>query len=95
MRLHEKRMKKLGVLVDTEYLVPVYVGICKGKDGCDFWVTTYILTYHLGDISMIRFNPGDGITIGSMDSTELTDHQISPFSAYNREVFMALKAMKD
>jgi len=86
--------EETGYYPFTKGLIPIYSGVCLGKDGCNFWVTTYMLD-ELVFRSNIHFNPEEGLTIKWVDSYLLTDSEQCPFANYNREVFMNMKALYD
>jgi 8-oxo-dGTP pyrophosphatase MutT (NUDIX family) len=81
--------EETGYYPFTKSLIPIYSGVCLGKDGCDFWVTTYMLD-ELVVRSNIHFNPEEGLAIKWVTENVLTDSIHCPFAEYNKEVFLKI-----
>lgn len=86
-------IEEIGVRFEHDELIPVYTGICLGEDGCNFWVTTYLLSYEV-DSDLDDYTPEDDISITWLDRYTLTHLEHGPFAHYNREIFMSLSIMK-
>lgn len=83
--LHEET----GFIGKQDHYEPIYSGICKGKDGNDFWVTTYFIDFKDGLSSCLV--PEKGLILDWKTHWELCDPDISPFWKYNKNVFFALE----
>lgn len=76
------------VWVDPTRLHPIYSGACYGKDGRNFWVTTYFdPDPYLSDIVS-----EEGFRVKCMDIDVLCDPEYSPFFEYNTKVRDAWRA---
>lgn len=75
--------EETGVICSPEFLVPIYTGVCYGKDGVNFWVTTYLY-------STSNFNQPTqmeaGIEVKQVSMLDLCNINHSPFAAYNQHV---------
>jgi len=85
--------EEIGISVCDENLIPIYTGICLGKDGCNFWATTYFLSREV-DPGLDDYTPEEDISITWMDNYALTHPDHSPFAHYNREIFKSLSIME-
>lgn len=85
--------EEIGVRFTYNDLIPIYTGICLGKDGCNFWVTTYFLSREV-DPGLDDYTPEEDISITWMDNYALTHPDHSPFAHYNREIFKSLSIME-
>ncbi len=79
--------EETGLTVWAYNLQPIYSGPCFGKDGQDFWVTTYLASEWGGEIKAEA-----GLLIKPMEIEALCDWDVSPFAAYNRSVRLAWRA---
>lgn len=87
---HREINEECGLILDNTRLLPIYSGVCHGKDGRDFWVTTYLYegTYSNEIIAEDEFQ------VKPMELTTLCDEAVSPFAAYNRSVLAAWRSYK-
>jgi len=83
--------EELGLRLRGHLLQPIYSGWCHGKDGRNFWVTTYL--YEGGWDSMPKaMEPG--FEIDRFDLIDLCNETKSPFAPYNLNVIAAWRAFK-
>ena len=83
--------EETGIQLLTSDLVPIYSGACYGKDGHDFWVTTYVVN---DTFSGIITNCEDGLQCKPMELITLCNESISPFAPYNINVLTAWRHFK-
>jgi 8-oxo-dGTP pyrophosphatase MutT (NUDIX family) len=79
------------LLLDKTFLIPIYSGPCYGKDGRNFWVTTYLYE------ATTKFElcvPEEGYFLKPMELVDLCYTDTSPFAAYNIEVRKAWRSYK-
>lgn len=82
-------LEETGLQLRETNLQPLYCGPCFGKDGQDFWVTTY-LSGVLIDQKATACE--EGFQIRAMEFDALCHSNTSPYSAYNRRVRAAWRA---
>ena len=76
--------------LEDRYCQPIYSGVCYGKDGRDFWVTTYLYEAGwAGEKAMEK-----GFELKRVEMLWLCNELNSPFAAYNRNVISAWRAYK-
>lgn len=81
--------EELRINLKIESLVPIYSGMCSGD--VDFWVTTYFcLDYVDPDMCV----PEEGMVMRELNAHELVLPSVSPFAAYNAQVFKALSSFR-
>lgn len=72
-------------------LVPIFSRICYGKDGNNYWTTTYL---YLGEWDIGKSNPEDGFHLTQCSLLSLTNEKISPFHTYNQDVLVAWRSYR-
>jgi 8-oxo-dGTP pyrophosphatase MutT (NUDIX family) len=82
--------EECGILLQSNNLVPIYSGPCYGKDGRNFWVTTYL---NRGPYEG-QLRPEKGFEIRPMELDDMCMHAISPFASYNQEVLCAWRTFQ-
>jgi len=80
--------EETGFSLRPSELVPIYTGICYGKDGRNFWVTTYLYT---DELVIGQLMPEDGILVALKPLISLTATGLSPFASYNLSVISAYR----
>lgn len=83
--------EEIGIFLAPEDLTPLYTGPCYGKDGRDFWVTTYLAN---GVFSGVYESPEDGILVKPMELIKLCNENTSPFAHYNQHLVTAWRILK-
>ncbi len=78
--------EEVGIDISGMLLVPIYSGPCFGKDGVDYWVTTYLPDQ---TFSTAEIKPEEGLIVQRMSIVDLCRTTNSPFADYNRSVMMA------
>lgn len=80
--------EEVGVIASLISFQPLLSAFCPGD--VNFWVTTYLWVdpYPIEDNELKAEN---GLTIDWKTEEELCDSHISPFSEYNKQVFVALR----
>ena len=83
--------EECGLVLDPRYLEPIYVGPCYGKDGRDFWVTTYLFAdaWNAEDVAT-----EEGLVVREFHLRELCNLLTSPFAPYNQNVLAAWRTFK-
>lgn len=79
--------EELGFELDRTLLKELFTQVCPGE--VDYQTTTYTypdITYEVAD----KFVPEDGLYIGVFRKESLCDTLVSPFAAYNQELFKAI-----
>lgn len=77
--------EETGITIrDLSAMVPLYVGPCYGKDGNDFWTTTYFIEMQHCDVPLTLGTREEGIIVLRTDFRTLCSS--SPFADYNIEV---------
>ena len=77
--------EEIGFFVHKTDIIPIYSGLCRGKDGHDFWVTTYLYIptvledFLLGNVTLEK-----GLTGAFATGDNLVSAAFSPFSFYNK-----------
>jgi len=77
--------EEVGLMMDPSRLVPIWAGACPGE--VTYWVTTYL---YLNHVPVSSLTAEEGLTISERSSLDLRDPAMSPFAAYNQEVFGSL-----
>lgn len=83
--------EECGLVLDPRYLEPVYVGPCYGKDGRDFWVTTYLFADAWDPDNVVT---EEGLVVREFHLRELCNLLASPFAPYNQNVLAAWRTFK-
>lgn len=78
--------EELGIDISGYLLIPIFVGPCYGKDGMDYWVTTYLADHTFGNMELAV---EEGLSVKPMSMVDLCRPENSPFHDYNRSVMMA------
>ncbi len=78
--------EEVGIDISGCILVPIFSGPCYGKDGMDYWVTTYLPDQ---TFSTAPIKPEEGLIVCRMSIVDLCRLEASPFHIYNRSVMMA------
>ena len=71
--------EELCLWIDKTKLIPIYSGACYGKDGRNFWVTTYLHPKPYTDYIATE----EGFSTRAVDMGYLCDPEHSPFFEYN------------
>lgn len=83
--------EEIGFFVDKTQIVPIYSGLCEGKDGHDFWVTTYLyIPTVLEDFLLGNVTLEEGLTGAFATGDDLVSAAFSPFNFYNDEALTAV-----
>jgi 8-oxo-dGTP pyrophosphatase MutT (NUDIX family) len=80
--------EEIGILAALTSFEPMYVGLCPGD--VNFWVTTYAFM----DPEPIHFDElvaEKGLVVEWKSEQDLCDPKLTPFAAYNVEVFKSLR----
>ncbi|HET8689161.1 MAG TPA: NUDIX hydrolase [Methanosarcina sp.] len=85
--------EETGITLDSTQLIPLYSGMCFGKDGNHFWTTTYLYGETINDIS--SYTPEEGIEMKFVDPKDMTNSRICPFADYNMQVEITLEHFVD
>lgn len=83
--------EEVGLTMVANMLEPIYVGPCYGKDGKDFWVTTYL---YQGTFKADGLVAEEGMELREFHLRELCNLLTSPFAPYNQNVLAALRTFK-
>ena len=83
--------EEVGLCLMAHELEPIYVGPCYGKDGRDFWVTSYL---YRGMFKPEGVVAEAGLKIQPMELLTLCNEVHSPFAPYNRNVISAWRMFK-
>lgn len=83
--------EEIGFNVKKDKIVPIYSGLCRGKDGNDFWVTTYLYSELMDEEELVtKIALEEGLTGAFASGDDLISAQFSPFNFYNDEALTAV-----
>lgn len=83
--------EEVGLVLNQQYMEPIYVGPCYGKDGRDYWVTTYL---YQGNFKAEDLVAEEGMYFREFHLRELCNFLKSPFAPYNQNVLSAWRTFK-
>ena len=83
--------EEIGFFVHKTEIIPIYSGLCRGKDGHDFWVTTYLYTELVEEEYLLANTKlEDGLASAFATGDDLVTASFSPFNFYNDEALTAV-----
>lgn len=85
--------EETGIILQSDQLIPLYSGMCFGKDGNHFWTTTYLYSSLIDEVDPTQSE--EGIAIKFLEQEDMTNFQICPFADYNIQVQLTFDHMSD
>jgi len=86
--------EELGLTLQAHLLQPIYSGWCYGKDGRNFWVTTYLYEGYGERLWEQAKAMEEGFEIQRVEMLTLCQDHFSPFAPYNQRVIAAWRSFK-
>lgn len=84
-------LEECNLILDPISLHPIYSRVCYGKDGNDYWTTTYLFE---GEWNMDAVKPEPGFSIRVCSLLSLGNESASPFHTYNLDALAAWRSYR-
>ena len=83
--------EECNLILNPAMLYPIFSRICYGKDGHDYWTTTYLYD---GEWDIAQAKPEEGFHLGLYNLLTLGREDVSPFHTYNLDTLAAWRSYR-